>query len=68
MRISILMLMACSVLAGCNTLRSPEQAPVCDGKHRRTANPYGSVLVDPPSSPSAKVPEAVPVLPCGEGR
>lgn len=30
-------------LAGCASFRK-EEAPVCDGKHRRPANLYGSVL------------------------
>lgn len=45
---------ACIVMAlalgGCASL-GKETAPVCDGKHRRPANLYGSVL-DPAASPS----------------
>ena len=37
-------------LAGCATHSEPKPA-VCDGKHRRPANPYGSVL---PTAPEAK--------------
>lgn len=52
-------------LAGCATVRK-DTPPVCDGKHRRPANLYGSVLdpAAPPSSapPSAK-PETVSALP-----
>ena len=36
-------------LAGCATHAEPKPA-VCDGKHRRPANPYGSVL---PTAPDA---------------
>ena len=31
------------LLTGCASLKDPEP-PVCDGRHRRPANPYGSVL------------------------
>jgi uncharacterized lipoprotein len=44
-------------LAGCSTL-SKDKPPICDGKHRRPANPYGSVL-DPVASPAA-APKAEP--------
>lgn len=33
-------------LSACTSLRS-EEPPVCDGRHRRPANPYGSILVAP---------------------
>ena len=59
-------------LAGCATHAEPKPA-VCDGKHRRPANPYGTVL---PSAPDPKaVTPATPgpqssldpksTLPCG---
>lgn len=35
------------LLAGCATHHDPKPA-VCDGKHRRPANPYGSVLPNAP--------------------
>lgn len=38
-------------LGGCSTM-GRERAPVCDGKHRRPANLYGSVL-DPAAQPAA---------------
>jgi len=44
MRLIILMVIACLALPGCGTLRRHHAAPVCDGKHRRPANPHGSVL------------------------
>ena len=55
MRFMILMLGASIVLAGCSTLAN-DKAPVCDGKHRRPANLYGSVLgpVAPPAAAPAK--------------
>jgi hypothetical protein len=37
-------------LAGCATHSEPKPA-VCDGKHRRPANPYGTVL---PTAPDPK--------------
>jgi hypothetical protein len=43
-------------LSGCASLR-PEKPPVCDGKHRRPANPYGSVL-NPAAPPVAPAPAA----------
>jgi len=46
-----LSLAVAATLAGCASIRS-EKAPICDGKHRRPANPYGSVL-DPATPPSA---------------
>ena len=36
-------------LAGCATHSEPKPA-VCDGKHRRPANPYGTVLPAAPDS------------------
>lgn len=51
---------ACIVMAlalgGCASL-GKEKAPVCDGKHRRPANLYGSVL-DPATPPAAQAPDA----------
>lgn len=54
-RLSILILSAAIALGGCTTLGS-EKAPVCDGKHRRPANLYGSVLspASPPTAAPAK--------------
>jgi hypothetical protein len=50
------------VLAGC-AHQDPKPA-VCDGKHRRPANPYGSVLPNisdgSAARPSAGVPPPVP--------
>ena len=59
MRIPILILCADIALGGCSTFASPE-APVCDGRHRRPANLYGSVLV--PARP-AVAPEEATTLP-----
>ena len=42
-------------LGGCASL-GKEKAPVCDGKHRRPANLYGSVL-DPAAPPAAPAPD-----------
>ena len=59
-------------LAGCATHAEPKPA-VCDGKHRRPANPYGSVLPTPPDAkavaPTTPGPQssldAMSTLPCG---
>ena len=41
----LLCLSGAALLAGCATASTKSAAlPVCDGKHRRPANPYGSVL------------------------
>lgn len=53
MRIPILIIGATVALAGCSTFAPPD-VPVCDGRHRRPANLYGSVLV--PASPAASTP------------
>ncbi len=47
-------------LAGCATTKTPKLA-VCDGRHKRPANPYGSVL--PGAPPVVYVPgkKGVPV-------
>lgn len=51
----VVVLIAVLALGGCTTL-GKEKAPTCDGKHRRPANLYGSVLdpAAPPASTSAK--------------
>jgi hypothetical protein len=68
MRTLILVLGATLALGGCSTF-GKEKTPVCDGKHRRPANLYGSVL-NPPSPPAAPpgpasnaVPPSAPVKP-----
>lgn len=43
MRSMILIFAAGVTLGGCSTFRATEP-PVCDGRHRRPANLYGSVL------------------------
>lgn len=58
----LILLLTAVALTGCSTLRS-EKAPVCDGKHRRPANLYGSVL-DPAAPPkAATAPEKLSALP-----
>lgn len=42
--------------------------PVCDGKLRRTANPYGSVLGDPARPAPTTPPAPQEARPCGDGR
>ncbi|WP_312162715.1 hypothetical protein [Phenylobacterium sp.] len=51
MRAVVPVIAAALALAGCASL-GKETAPVCDGKHRRPANLYGSVL-DPAAPPTA---------------
>lgn len=43
MRVRLLTLMAMFALAGCASTGASKLA-VCDGKHLRPANPYGSIL------------------------
>ena len=51
-------------LAGCATPGDPKP-PVCDGRHRRPANPHGSILsVVLPPKPDAQ--QARPATPGGE--
>ncbi len=54
----VLILLA-AALGGCATASS-KSLPVCDGQHRRPANPYGSVL---DTTPTAAAPAAVPATP-----
>jgi hypothetical protein len=46
---------ACFALAGCASTADPKLA-VCDGKHRRPANPNGSVLTIAPTGSAAPSP------------
>jgi hypothetical protein len=39
---------ACLILAACASA-PPAPPKTCDGRHRRPANPYGSVLQAPPA-------------------
>jgi hypothetical protein len=62
----LLILIACGLLAGCATAGRDGLA-VCDGKHRRAANPNGSVLA--PVAPTAAKAETPAVAPkAAEGR
>ena len=47
MRIPVLTMAAMLALAGCSSTGGGKLA-VCDGKHLRPANPYGTVLALPP--------------------
>lgn len=49
MSLRLLLILSC-LLAGCATGRV-DPAPTCDGRDRRPANPYGSILL-PPSPPA----------------
>jgi type IV secretion system protein VirB7 len=55
MRTLALVLVASLTLGGCATFRKDSAPPICDGKQRRPANPYGSVLDPgaPPGTPAA---------------
>lgn len=62
MRMRLLTLMAMFALAGCASTGGGKLA-VCDGKHLRPANPYGSVLAPTtgqPLTPPAPGAEAKP--------
>lgn len=60
MRRGLVMVVAVLALGGCATL-GKEKAPTCDGKHRRPANLYGSVL--DPTTPLASAPVKPDKLP-----
>lgn len=47
--------LAVQALSACATFRTADP-PVCDGRHRRLANPYGSILA--PAAPNTPAPEA----------
>lgn len=53
----VLVLLSALSLAACSTL-SQQQAPVCDGKQRRPANPHGSVLTPSQASKPAAISSA----------
>lgn len=63
MRIPVLIVAASFALAGCSSTGTKKLA-ICDGKHLRPANPYGTVLApaaEGPAAPSAEgTPEAKP--------
>jgi type IV secretion system protein VirB7 len=52
----VLILLA-AALGGCAT-STAKSLPVCDGQHRRPANPYGSVLDPAPATAGAPTPAA----------
>ena len=58
MRLSVLTLLAVLTLTGCASTGGGKLA-VCDGKHLRSANPYGSVLA-PATSGQSVMPPAAP--------
>ncbi len=47
--------LAVQALSACATFRTADP-PVCDGRHRRPANPYGSILS--PAAPYGNAPAA----------
>jgi hypothetical protein len=52
----------CLALGACATATPSKSLSVCDGRHRRPANPNGSVLVS--TNPTATTPDAS-FAPCG---
>ena len=61
MRTTSLLIMAlATALAGCASAGG-SNAPVCDGKHRRPANPHGSVL-DPVAATTPAASPAEPAI------
>jgi type IV secretion system protein VirB7 len=56
MRIPVLIAAASLALAACSSTGGKKLA-VCDGKHLRPANPYGTVLAPPPEGAAAPSPE-----------
>jgi hypothetical protein len=57
MRLPVLSLLAVLALSGCASTGGGKLA-VCDGKHLRPANPYGSVLAPAASGQSVMPPAA----------
>lgn len=49
---SAALLAATPILSACASMRQ-EDPPICDGRDRRPANPYGSILVSPSNAPAA---------------
>jgi hypothetical protein len=47
-----LLLILCGLLGGCATIHD-DTPPTCDGRDRRPANPYGSILLPSQSAPTA---------------
>jgi type IV secretion system protein VirB7 len=64
MRIPILIFGATVALGACSTFASPD-APICDGRHRRPVNLYGSVLHP---APTPVAPEEAGVIPNADAR
>jgi hypothetical protein len=60
-RVAFLLILAALALSACATTPSDKPA-VCDGKHRRPENLYGSVL-DPASHPKAPAKPGAPAGP-----
>jgi hypothetical protein len=58
MRIPILTVAAALALAACSSTGGKTLA-VCDGKHLRPANPYGTVLAPPSEGAAPTAPAAV---------
>lgn len=58
-----------ALLGGC-ALIGDDTLPVCDGKHRRPANPNGSVLLPPPSAEPLVLapPPAAPLVATAPGQ
>jgi hypothetical protein len=63
MRMTLALLTVLVLVSGCATAE-PKPA-VCDGKHRRPANPYGTVLQATPASTTPPAPSTVAPKPPG---
>lgn len=57
-RTIIISLGIAAILSGCAQLKREPSTPICDGKHRRPANPHGSVLTPTDGHPEPVGPSA----------
>ena len=70
--LTVLAVAAAVLVTGCASTKA-EKPAVCDGKHRRPANAYGSVLLSiplpgaQPSAPAASPPDAAKLPPATPG-
>ncbi len=64
MKHALFLILAFAALGGCATHTEPKPA-LCDGKHRRPANPYGTVLPNAPGKTTPPV--ATPPAPTTPG-
>jgi type IV secretion system protein VirB7 len=60
------LILAALMVGGCAT-SSASRLPVCDGQHRRPANPHGSVLDVPAAGAAASAAPVAPQAPPSPG-